>query len=221
MKLEDVFYFSIKKRQHPTVFELAQKAVTASEANHQNSVEIQRRLYLLTRSHGSEHLRKCADFIAEAVVFNELLGQGKEPIWVPENGVLPSPDFQYFSDNRQIPVEVKHLNSPRNEHEALASGEVLSGSVNPDYDIGIEQKIVDFVTSAKRKFIGHNKHVNRMDNDDSGVLYLLFSKSVDASLADYMSRQTKMEQRIKTIAKPMISDNIALLVRDLDTPIPQ
>ncbi len=217
MKLKDVYYFSIKKHKHPPVFNLAQKVVAASETNQQDSEEIQRRLSLLTTSTGNEHLRQCANFIAEAVAFNELLEQGKDPHWVSENS-NPTPDIQYVAGNGQTPVEVKHLNNPHDEHEALASGQMLGEFINPNYDVGISQKINDFFSSAKRKFVAHNKQVNNIDSD-AGILYLFFSKSIDADLADGIPWQIKMEDRVKAIAGPLVGDNITLIVKDLNASI--
>ena len=217
MKLEDIYYFSVKKQQHRPLFDIVKKVITASAADPLNAAEIQRRLELLTKSKGNEHIRQCANFVAEAIAFNELIEQGEIPQWVPENS-NPTPDMQYLVGGKSEPVEVKHLNSPRDEHEALASGQLWGGSVDPNYDAGVAKKVVDFIVASKKKFATHNKAVNGVDGDESGILYLFFSKSIDADLTDGIEWQTKMEDRIKAIAAPHI-DGITLIVKDLNDSI--
>ncbi|MEI6228977.1 MAG: hypothetical protein WCP11_03070 [Candidatus Saccharibacteria bacterium] len=215
MELKDIDYFSKIEQHNPAVFNLATKSLLISNKNEQDSIEIQRRLLLLSKSTGNEHLRQCSNFLAEVISYCELFSQGKDPHWVPESS-SPTPDIQFACGDGQMPVEVKHLNSPHDEHEALASGRMWGGSVNPDYNDGIQKKIDEFIVSAKNKFLSHNKRINSKDNDESGVLYIFFSKSIDASITDTIPWQTKMEDRVRAIAELTIGDKIDLIVRDID-----
>lgn len=214
MKLEDVHYFSIKKLQHPPLFNFAQRTVDESNKDIADGAEIERRLQLLTRSTGAEHIRQCSNFIAEAATFNALLDAGHAPHWVPETS-NPTPDLRYQDSSRVVPVEVKHLNSPRVEHEALASGQAYGGSVDTRYDEGLQQKIEDFVTSARRKFKKFNETVNGTPAEE-GELYLFFSKSIDAGITDGIAWERNMKERVTDIAAPLCSADITLVVTDID-----
>jgi hypothetical protein len=219
MKLEDIYYFSIKKQQHPQLFEFAQKIVDISESNPQDKIEIQRRMSLLTRSKDAEHVRQCSNFLAEVGAFSDLADQDIEPHWVPESKVR-MPDLEYDLSGVKEPVEVKHLNSPREEHDALFSGKSYGGSVNKDYHFGLEKKIADFVDDTRSKFTSFNKAVNGIESSN-GTLYLFFSKSIDAGLLDGIEWEQNMDERIKAIAEPLTGDDIKLIITDIDTLVPQ
>lgn len=214
MKLKDIDYFSKLEHQSPELFELAQKVVNVSETNIQDKIEIQRRMKLLTRTNGVEHIRQCSNFVAEIGTFNDLIDQGTKPHWVPESNI-PMPDIQYTLNDVSCPVEVKHLNSPREEHDALLSGKLYSGYVDKEYDMGIQKKITDFIDDARKKFACYYKEVNKMENCD-GTLYLFFSKSIDASLLDSTGRGLAMEKRIKSLCDPLVGDDIKLKIVDID-----
>lgn len=215
MKLEDIHYFSIKKQQHPPVFNLAQRAIDESKKYNQDALDIERRMELLTHSKGAEHVRQCSNFLAETSTYNDLLDKGREPHWVPET-TKPTPDLQYInSHGRKVPVEVKHLNSPRVEHETLFAGNTYGGSVNQSYEVGLQQKVADFVASARRKFKNFNKTVNGEDSE-AGELYLFFSKSIDAGIVDGITWEKKMKERVTDITQPLCSPDITLIVTDID-----
>jgi hypothetical protein len=215
MKLEDVYYFSFKKTQQPEVYNLVQRTVDASSKDSQNAAELDRRLQLLTRTSGNEHIRQCSNFLAETVAFNSIMDAGHTPHWVPETK-NPTPDIQYQGKSAIIPVEVKHLNSPHEEHEALASGRQYGGSVNFDYASGLQRKIEDFITSTRRKFKKHNEVVNNRLQDESGELYLFFSKSIDASLTDGIAWERTMLEKVTNIATPLCGSDVTLTVTDID-----
>ncbi|HVX01059.1 MAG TPA: hypothetical protein VHA52_11580 [Candidatus Babeliaceae bacterium] len=215
MKLEDIDYFLLKKNQQPAVYELAQRTVDESRKDSADTVEIERRLQLLTRSSGTEHIRQCSNFLAEAMAFNALLDASHVPHWVPET-TYSTPDLCYRSSSDAVAVEVKHLNSPREEHEALASGHTYGRSVDMNYDAGLQQKIEDFVASARRKFKKFNEIENDRSSDESGELYLYFSRSLDASLTDGISWMRTMKQRVTGIATPLCGTDITLIVTDID-----
>ena len=215
MKLEDVHYFSVKKQQHPPVFELAQRTVDESKKHTGDTAEIDRRIEVLTHSKDAEHIRQCSNFLAEASTYNDLLDKGEGPHWVPETS-NPTPDIQYSdAHGKQIPVEVKHLNSPRDEHDALYAGSTYGGSVDHSYEAGLQHKITDFVTSARRKFKKFNEDVNG-ENSEAGVLYLFFSKSIDAGIVDGIAWEKTMKERVTAIAQPLCAPEINLVVTDID-----
>lgn len=103
MKLEDIYYFSIKKQQHAQLFDFAQKIVEISERHPQDKAEIQRRMTLLTRSKDAEHVRQCSNFLAELGAFDHLMTQSIEPHWVPESKIR-MPDLEYDLDDKKEPV---------------------------------------------------------------------------------------------------------------------
>lgn len=214
MKLEDVHYFSVKKQLHPPVFDLAKRTVDESKRYANDGTEIDRRMELLTRSKDAEHIRQCSNFLAEASTYNDLIDKGEQPHWVPEASD-PTPDLEYDSRGKKIPVEVKHLNSPRVEHDALYAGKTYGGSVDQNYETGLVQKITDFVASARRKFKYFNKSVNGEDSE-AGVLYLFFSKSIDAGIVDGITWERTMKERVTAIAQPLCSPEIKLVVTDID-----
>ncbi len=69
IKLDDIYYFSIKKLQHPVVYELVEEVVDISNSDPLNKIEIQKKLNSLSRTTSSEHLRQCTNFLAEALTF--------------------------------------------------------------------------------------------------------------------------------------------------------
>lgn len=214
MKLDEVKYFSAKKKEQPKVYDLALKAVEESNKTETDATEIDRRIELLTRSDGTEHLRQCSNFLAEAIVYVELVDKKLNPRWVPETN-YPTPDISYNDEKLEVPVEVKHLNTPRDEHEALANGKTYGGSVNMNYETGLQKKIQDFIASAKTKFTKFNEVSNSLDSE-SGTLYLFFSKSIDAGLTDGIKWEKTMKEKILDIAVPLYGDFIKLLVKDIN-----
>lgn len=219
MKLEDIYYFSIKKLQHPQLFDFAQHIVEISESNSQDEAEIQRRIMLLSRAKDAEHVRQCSNFLAEVGAFDDLLAKGKEPHWVPESKIR-MPDLDFSQDDHKHPVEVKHLNSPREEHDALFSGKAYGGNVDNNYQRGLEKKISDFIDDARSKFASYNRTVNGI-NSSEGTLYLFFSKSIDAGLLDGIEWVQSMKQRVSNIASPLAGKDIELIITDIDLLVPQ
>ncbi len=226
MQLEDIHYFSVKKIQQPSVFALAKKVYEACENNTDNNAEMQRRLYLLSRSSDGEHARKSGDFMAELAAFNELLDQGLSPKWLPESTTpgVKTPDIEIIIGQTPIPVEVKHLNDPRDEHEATYAGQSIGGMVDFNYKRFLVKKVQDLACDAKEKFTQYHK-----DKNDGGSvssrLYLFFTKSIEADLADiahtalaqYGGEKPKdMQEHIKAMAQPILDGaDIELIVREL------
>jgi hypothetical protein len=125
------------------------------------------------------------------------------------------PDIR-IAHPKDIPVEIKHLNSPRVEHEALANGETYVGSVDKSYDQGLQKKITDFIADAKTKF-GSYYSLSKGNVSDGGSIYLYFSKSIDASIVDGIEWEQKMVDRIRAIATPIAGTEILLEVIDIDS----
>lgn len=217
MKLEDIFYFSVKKQQHIPVFELANKVVEDSQTDTTDSAEIQRRLTSLSKTENSEHIRQCTNFLAETIAFTNLVDKGLSPHWVPETKKHKMPDIAYEESGRKTPVEVKHLNSPHEEHEALSTIGTYGGSVNNKYDNGLVKKIGDFIDDARAKFLSFNSQINNDNDCSTGILYLYFSKSIDAGLLDGIEWGENMFDRVSRIAEPLAGDDINLIVADIDS----
>ena len=213
MQLEDVTYFAVKKYQHPALFEFVKAVVVDSVSDDSDRLEIQRRLRLLNRSQGNEHIRQASNFIAEVAAFHSEQVMAM-PHWVPELANRKMPDIEVGG----YPIEVKHLNSPRDEHEALANGDVYGGSVDKDYDVKLSKKIVEYITDARRKFVSYNELKNNTPKQE-GTLYLFFTKSIDAGLVDTIPWATKMEDRVREIAYSQLTngDTIKLIIRDIDS----
>lgn len=119
---------------------------------------------------------------------------------------------------------MKHLNDPRDEHEATYTGQPMGGSVGLDYQATLIQKVEYLANDAKTKFAQY--HANR--NDDSSApnkLYLFFTKSTEASVVDIASetlsqfdgqKARTMEECIEDIAQPLLTGtNTTLIVREL------
>lgn len=215
MMLDDIEYFRVKRSEQLPIINLAQKVLDDSMKDPNNATEIQRRLSLLTKSNDAEHIRQCCDFLAEAVAFNELTERGLSPHWVPAAN-YKTPDISYVVEGMGFPVEVKHINSPRDEYNALYAGEIWGGSVNYNYHEGVIKKIEDFVAETRAKFTEYHRQVNGSAYG-YGALYLFFDRSIDATLVDRIEWEEKMEDRIKSYTESIIGDDITLIVMDLNT----
>lgn len=213
MKLEDVYYFSMKKILQPKLFALVEEVIQLSAAHPIDEIEVQKKINAVSRSRDNEHLRQASNLVAEIAAFADLTKRSKAPHWVPELKDKKMPDLEVD----QYPIEVKHLNSPRAEHDALADGQLYGGSVDTNYHIGLDKKVGDFIKDARKKFISYN-HLKNDNGSAEGTLYLYFSKSIDAGIADSIEWMAKMEDRIEAIAKRHLlsTDKITLEIRDID-----
>lgn len=216
IKLEDIYYFSVKKLSSPAMFDLVNEVVSNPSCP-EDRVDIQRRLALLpAKTDDAEHVRQCSNFVAEAHAYSELLRLDCNPHWVSEEK-YPTPDMKCDKAGKALPVEVKHLNSPRDEHDALFEGKMWGGNVSKDYHLGLQKKVEDFVKSAKSKFQAFNLQ-ERDEKTCTGLLYIYYSKSIDAMLNDMIDWETKMHKRIEDILVPLIDgDDIEYVIIDIDT----
>lgn len=223
MKPEDVEYFAQKQQSQPAVFDLAQRVYGACSTDPANKVEIQRRFSELSRSKNDEHLRQSANLVAELIVFSDLLDRGLVPKWLPESAIVgvKAPDIEYAEAGRCIPVEVKHLNDPRDEHIATYQGRSVGGSVDPNYSEFLEQKVAYLVGDAQEKFAQYTA-----SNEEAGKpkLYVFFTKSVNAEVADIVSVTMSqfdsepvitMAAHIKRFAQQRLNSDIDLTVEEL------
>ncbi|HJP96028.1 MAG TPA: hypothetical protein VJ843_01510 [Candidatus Saccharimonadales bacterium] len=219
MVLQDIEYFAEKQWSHPEVFDVAQRVYDACLGDTGNNEEMQRRLAELSRTSGAEHLRQAGNFMAEIIVFSDLLSQGFCPRWLPESRVrgVRTPDIEYIKNDKHVPVEVKHLNDPRDEHEAIYAGRPPGGSVGLDYYAALESKVEYFVNDAMQKFACYKDSAA-----ETGIpeLHLFFTKSLEAKVADIMSQTLAqfgdpgltMKNNIEAIAQNMVSTELLLKV---------
>jgi len=225
IRLEDIEYFSKKKQQDPAVFELAQRVFDASSKEPNNAKELERRLNELSRTQGAEHWRQSANLMAELVVFDELAKQGVAPRWIPESARkgIKTPDIEYTKGGLRTPVEVKHLNDPKDEHEATYAGRSIGGSVDRDYKTFLGVKVKYLVDDATAKFSSYYSQPGS-DSTSGPTLYLFYTKSINADIADIVENTLaqfdnqhakSMTDHIIDIAQPLIEKGTTLIVREL------
>lgn len=214
MKLEDIKYFLVKKTQHPELFKLVQNVVNVSSKNNPERLELERRMSLLNSCTDAEHLRQCSSFVAEMLAYDELRKKRLKPQWVPESN-WPTPDLRCFDPAREMPVEVKLLHSPGIEHDALYEQGTYGGSVDSSYYNGLERKIIDFINSAIGKFKSFNQRENSKD-DDVGILYLFYSKSIDATIIDGVAWEKNMEDYVQGFVAKHCPPTMQVIILDID-----
>jgi len=206
--LTDIDYFRQKQSTQPGVYDLVKRTLDESDEN--DSAELQRRLLTLQRIKGTEHLRQCGNFVAEVLAYDALKQDGKNPHWLPEsNNGKKMPDIEYGDPSR--PVEVKHLNNPHDEHEALAAGKLHGGMVDPFSYKHLEKKVNDLVNDAIQKFKAY-----KTNGTPDGILYLFFTKSSEAMVAELFPGATTMKDRITLMAQSVIGPEVTLIVQDIN-----
>lgn len=216
MSLDDILYFQINRQRLPAVYELATRVAELSGQTANDAADFERRLTLLAGvpEPNGEQRRKAVDFLCELIAYDQLHHQGFTPNWVPETR-LPMPDISYPAQELAEPVEVKHLNPPRAEDVALSTGQMYGGSVNQTYELGLQQKIRDFIMSARTKFTHFNQQINERQSSN-GTLYLFYSRSIDASLVDGIPWSTPMADRVTQIAEPLAGSDVKLVIHDVE-----
>lgn len=225
MELDEIEYFSTMKALGRPAYKLAQRVVTASMMNERDAAEIQDRLKLLPRYKDDEHYRQCGNFMAELAAFDSLTAKGLNPHWVSQSKRkgIKMPDMEYEGAPSHIPVEVKHLNDPRDEHIATFRGQSVGGSVPLDYKTQLTQKVTDLINDAEKKFKDFHSEFN--DKPGKNILYLYFTKSNGAFVAD-LAQQTlaqfdgqkakTMVDHIRDIGLPLVGDKTTLIAQELD-----
>lgn len=212
MKLTDVDYFKQKRCTQPSVYLLAHKVYTKSQGDDSDRLELDKKLQALANAtESSEHLRQASNVVAEMVTYANLMDQKLEPHWVPE-GKKPAPDIR---DKNGRPHEVKHINTPREEHEALSKKGTYGGMVDTQYAKGLQQKVRDNIDSAKRKFAEFNKTTNSRDSIE-GTLHLFYSQSHDAELAKVMGAKS-MQKALSGMVKAAAPKEIVVEISDINS----
>jgi len=215
---DGIKYFDVNKDFSPPIFALVHRVRRLSSKNPIDKQDFERRVtrlrtYPYEKNEG-EHIRQCCSFVAEAAAFDQLYKQQFSPHWVPESSGS-TPDIYFQEKTRLRPVEVKYLSSPKEEQEALIHQKTYGGFVDRDYHLGLVKKINDCTDSAEAKFTSfHNASSDT--NLKTGILFLFFSKGLDASLTDHVAWEEKMLERVKKIAKSKAGTNIGVVVQDLD-----
>lgn len=207
MKLEDIYYFLINKQRASKVFMLAQRVETLSSKNLRNQAEFQRRLYELSRvaEPNGEQRRQAVNFLCEMIAFEELSDKGADPLWVPEMVGVKTPDIEYESAGEWVFVEVKHLNSPRDEDVALSEGRMYGGAVNHSYELGLVRKLDQFINSAADKYRSYKAAKSEPVSNEI-MLRLFFSESIDAFIIGSIPWEKTMREKIEDIANPLLED---------------
>lgn len=113
------------------------------------------------------------------------------------------PDIACFNSEVPYPVEVKHLNNPRDEDVALSKGQMHGGSVDHAYHEKIGKKVEGFVNQSKAKFANYNALNGQ--KSDAGKIYLVYSQSIDASILDGVPWNVSMADHIKAHSQPLVT----------------
>lgn len=213
IKLDDIYYFQEKKVSHASVYNLAKEVQHLSTANSSDKRLFQSKLDKLATVPGGndEQRRMAADLLCEFQTYKTLHDAGVSPRWV-EEATTAQPDLKYEKNGKTYPVEVKHVNPPREEDVALSRGVSVGGSVDTGYIQGVVQKVQDNLMSAKNKFNTFNG-----DTANNGTLYLYYSQSLDAQVASYFPGSQTMQSKVEQIVSSMSPSGMDVVVQDIDT----
>ena len=131
-KLDDIYYFQYMKTHKPSIYSLAKDVQDLSQTNASDKDIFQAKLDKLATVPGgnAEQRRMAVDLLCEFQTFKSLSDDGVSPCWIKET-TDASPDIKYLKDGIPYPVEVKHINPPREEDVALSRGVSVSGFFNP------------------------------------------------------------------------------------------
>jgi hypothetical protein len=213
VKLDDVYYFKMMKQFKPAVYNLAVEVGTLSEATASDKALYQAKLDKLATVPGEndEQRRMAVDLLCEFQTYKILYDLNLNPHWVEET-IRTSPDIQYEQDGKLYPVEVKHINPPREEDIALSRGNSTGGSVNQNYHLPIVKKVKANLDSANIKFVAFNSGTS-----NEGTLYLYYSQSTEAQVASYLPQSVPMQTRIELIVKSFAPGAMDIVVQDINT----
>jgi hypothetical protein len=126
-----------------------------------------------------EKERQIFAFFAELKAANELSAKGFQNVQFLEEGKNKTPDISAEKKGNNYYIEVKRIQNPREENEALRSGNIHSGVVNKNFRTALQKKIGDFVCDAKEKFKHQGNDLSKVQK----VLVLDFEPGVDARLS--------------------------------------
>ena len=213
VKLDDIYYFREKKTGHPAVYNLANEVSYLSQANETDKILFQAKLDKLATVPGdnAEQRRMAADLVCEFQAYKTLHDDGLAPHWVEETSVA-SQDLKYSKDAVLYPVEVKHINPPRDEDDATSRGESVGGSVSSNYMQGVTRKITANIEAARTKF-----EVFNGSTDYKGSLYIYISESFEAQVARYFPGSRTMQERVEATARGMAPEGMDIIVQDINS----
>lgn len=122
--------------------------------------------------------RQIFSFFTELRAADDLVTEGFENIkFLPED-TTKAPDLSAEKLGKTYYIEVKRLQSPRDENEALQSSGIYSSNVNEKFRDGLKKKIGDFICDAKEKFGQYNTSLDK----EQKILILDFELGIDARL---------------------------------------
>lgn len=123
--------------------------------------------------------RQIFSFFAELKAAQKLLKNGFTNIcFLPENNGRKTPDLSARKDGKTYYIEVKRIQNPREEDEALRSSGVHSGVVIASFRGPLQKKIGDFICDAKEKFNQQDQNLQK----EQKILILDFNPGIDARL---------------------------------------
>lgn len=123
--------------------------------------------------------RQIFSFFTEIRAAGDLAKEGFKNIkFLPED-TTKVPDLTAKKTYKTYYIEVKRLQSPRDENEALRSFGIYSSNVNEKFRDGLKKKIDDFIYDAKEKFSQYNAILDKEQN----ILILDFEPGIDARLS--------------------------------------
>lgn len=139
-----------------------------------------------------EKERQILAFFAELKVAEELDNSGFKSInFISEKQSIKTPDLSAKKDDAVYYFEVKRIQNPREEDEALRSTGQHNGNVNSEFHEPLKKKMGDFICGTKEKFKGiENGNVKL--NKEQKNLVIDFAQGIDARLNDNFSN-SKLE----------------------------
>jgi len=123
-----------------------------------------------------ERERQISSFFAELKAANELLEKKFCSILFLEEGKNKMPDIYAQKEELDYYIEVKRIQSPKDEDEALRSKGVYCGNINKNFASPLKKKILDFIKDAVEKFRQKNKFLK----NEQKILILDFEPGIDA-----------------------------------------
>jgi hypothetical protein len=213
-ELSDIHYFNTQHDRWPEAYAFVEQVQHDSGQDPRNADEFQRRLDGLARMRDpiGNQWRQAVDFVGEMVVFEDLFVHDHEPLWVPEHPKLKMPDIEYRDgDGLLVPVEVKHLNKPRDEDDAFSVGQPFSGVIREEdlgYERFLQKKVEGFVDHSAQKLEGYTTLRTQGDQDvaSSISLELLYSQSLESQLISEMPGEASMGDRLRVLADTYVAD---------------
>lgn len=125
-----------------------------------------------------ENERQIFSFFAELEAGNEMLSSGFSCVQFLKEGERKMPDLLAKKEGELYYAELKRIQNPREEDEALRSTGVYLENVNQYFRTALQKKIGDFICDAKEKFTEQNNDLSKAQK----ILVLDFEPGIDARL---------------------------------------